>query len=477
MASLKQTNTSLSEENTQLKAQVAMFQNMLFGAKSEKRKYTDIPKNQLSIFEEEKQEESTSESTEITVPAHKRKKKKPVRTALPDKLERVEEIIEPEHDLKGWRKVGEDITEVLECEPARLYVRRIIRPRYVKEQENGDSVFSQSALPSHLPFPKSIASASLAAQMIISKFVDHIPIHRFIKQFERQDVYLKNTTLIDLQKKVADKLTPLFELLSQKIKKSNYLQMDESTIKVMGTGKKGKAHQGYMWYYLDPKEKILSIHYANGRDRKYLKEHLGDFKGYAQTDGYKGYDYFENTTAITHLNCWAHARRYFFKAYKGGYKPASEVVNLISKLYELEKTFQPDTKAEEIQLEREKYATPIINKLFQWAKEQKVLPKTDIGVAITYFLNHEKGLREYLKNGELLIDNNPIENKIRPLAIGRKNYMFAGNEQGAAQIAMFYSFFATAKMHDVEPYQWLKNTLEIIDDYPINKLEELLPVK
>ncbi|AZQ60869.1 IS66 family transposase [Flammeovirga pectinis] len=304
---------------------------MLFGAKSEKRNYTDIPKNQLSIFEEEKQE-PTPEVTEITVPAHTRKKKKPVRTALPENLERVEEIIEPDHDLAGWRKVDEDVTEVLECEPARLYVRRIIRPRYVKEQENGDSVFSQSTLPSNLPFPKSIASVSLAAQMVISKFVDHIPIHRFIKQFERQDVYLKNATLIDLQKKVADKLTPLFEILSQKIMQSNYLQIDESTIKVMGTGKKGKAHQGYMWYYLDPKEKILSIHYANGRDRKYLKEHLGDFKGYAQTDSYKGYDYFENTTTITHLNCWAHARRYFFKAYKGGYKPASEVVNLIAKL-------------------------------------------------------------------------------------------------------------------------------------------------
>ncbi|WP_262708873.1 IS66 family transposase [Flammeovirga pectinis] len=104
-------------------------------------------------------------------------------------------------------------------------------------------------------------------------------------------------------------------------------------------------------------------------------------------------------------------------------------------------------------MEREKYAIPIINKLFEWAKEQRVLPKTDIGVAITYFLHHEKGLREYLKNGELLIDNNPIENKIRPLAIGRKNYMFAGNEQGASQIAMFYSFFATAKMNDVEPYK------------------------
>ncbi|NME72825.1 IS66 family transposase [Flammeovirga aprica JL-4] len=313
--------------------------------------------------------------------------------------------------------------------------------------------------------------------MIISKFVDHIPIHRFIKQFERQDVYLKNATLIDLQKKVAEKLTPLFELLSQKVRQSNYLQIDESTIKVMGTGKKGEAHKGYMWYYLDPKEKILSIHYANGRSQKYLKEHLGNFKGYAQTDGYKGYDYFENITTITPLNCWAHARRYFFTAFKGGYKDASKVVDLIAKLYELEKTFTADTAIDEIQSQRQKYAVPIIDMLFEWARKQPILPKTDIGKAITYFLNHEKGLREYVKNGELLIDNNSIENKIRPLAIGRKNYMFAGNEQGATQIAMFYSFFATAKMQDIEPYQWLKNTLENIDDYPINKLEELLPVK
>ena len=233
IASLEKTNTSLIEEINQLKGQLSLLQKLVFGPKFEKSKVIAIDQNQLSIFAEEQQDEITSQSTEITVPTHTRKKKKPVRSALPDSLERVEEIIEPEHDLEGWHKVSENVTEVLECEPARLYVRRIIRSRYVKELENGDSIFSQSDLPTNLPFPKSIASASLVAQMIISKFVGHIPVYRFIKQFERQNVYLKNTTLIDLQKKVSGKLTPLYEVLLQKIRRSNYRHIDESPIKVM----------------------------------------------------------------------------------------------------------------------------------------------------------------------------------------------------------------------------------------------------
>ncbi|ANQ52939.2 IS66 family transposase (plasmid) [Flammeovirga sp. MY04] len=467
---------NLEQENAQLKTQLSMLQSMLYGSKSEKRKQADIPDNQLSIFAQDK-EQKTEPSQEITVPAHKRKKKKPVRTALPEHLERVEEVIEPDHDLDGWHKVGEDVTEVLECEPARLFVRRIIRPRYVRDTHQENSEFSQANLPSDLPFPKSSTSASLAAQMVVSKFIDHIPIHRFIKQFERQGVYLKNTTLIDLQKRTADKLSILYDTLTQKIQQSNYLQIDESTIKVMGTGKKGKPHQGYMWYYLDPKAKLLSIHYASGRDRKYLKEHLHNFSGYAQTDGYKAYDYFDQTTTITQLNCWAHARRYFFEAHKGGDKRALEAVNLIGQLYELEKSLKEESNPKIIYQQRQKYALPVINTLFEWAKKLTVLPKSQLGKAIHYLLNREKGLRMYLTDGKLLIDNNPIENKIRPLAIGRKNYMFAGNEEGAKQAAMFYAFFATAKMNDIEPFEWLKSTLEKIDDQPINKIEELLPVK
>jgi len=231
-------------------------------------------------------------------------------------------------------------------------------------------------------------------------------------------------------------------------------------------------------YYSSPPEHIVFFDYQEGRGREGPRKLLTDFKGYLQTDGYKVYDWFGLQKDITLVSCWAHARRAFEKSLSDDRKRAGHAMQEIQKLYMVER------KARELGLTPEQRhelrldeSLPILNALGTWMAEQikTTLPKSPFGKALIYSVSRWDNLMAYLKDGHLEIDNNLVENVIRPNALGRKNHLFAGSHAGAQKAAMFYSFFGTCKMNDVDPFTWFKTVLKIIPDYPANKLVDLLP--
>jgi hypothetical protein len=270
----------------------------------------------------------------------------------------------------------------------------------------------------------------------------------------------------------------LFAALKAEVLQSHYLHADETPIKVMDKDKKGETHRGYYWVYQNSIDKIVFFDYQEGRGRDGPMEILQNFRGYLQTDGYNVYDVFDKQTGITLIHCMAHARRMFNEALENDQARAGHGMKEIQKLYAIERTCrQQNLSFDEIKTVRQSESVPILSSLNEWMKQQyvQVTPKSTIGKALAYSMERWEKLKHYTENGMLNIDNNPVENSIRPVAIGRKNYLFAGSHEAARRSGMLYSLLGTCKMHNIEPYGWLKNTLEKIPTHPINKIKELLP--
>lgn len=463
----------LVAENAYIKQQLADLKRLIFGRKSEK--ISPIP-GLPTLFDSDYQEEVPEETKEITyTKAIKKKKEKPVRKGLPSHLPRIEEIIEPEGITDAHKRIGEEITEILEYTPARMYVRRIIRPKYIDPQTE---IISIGLLPS-MPIPKGIAGPTLLAHIMVSKFIDHLPLYRQLKIFKRIKVDISSSTIGGWFAKIGELITPLYKELEQCVLyNTDYLQVDESPIKVQDKDKKGSLHQGYMWVVREPVSGLVLFKYNKGRSKSVPELLFKNFTGTLQTDGYQVYKSFKTKGEITLLGCMAHARRYFEKARDNDYPRAKHALGLIQQLYLIErkakeKTIDTETKYRYRQL----YAVPILNTLKKWLKDNqmKVMPKSSIAKAINYALSIFDNLERYTEDGRYEIDNNMIENSIRPLALGRKNYLFAGNHVAAQSYAMMYSFFATCKINNVNPQEWLSDVLDRIQDHSINKLNELLP--
>jgi len=464
----------LLSENEYLKQQLQELKRMIFGSKSERFVPTDD--NQLSLFDFGDEELQTPETQEITYLREKPKKEKKiaVRAKIPAHLPRIEEVIEPENISEGSKKIGEEITEILEYNPAQVFVRKIIRPKYAKANNDGVVV---AELPS-LPIPKGNAGASMLAYIMVSKFVDHLPYYRQIQIFKRQQLVLSDSTLNGWFNATANLLEPLYDTLEKQVLQSNYIQADESPIGVQDSHKKGALHTGYQWVYRSPVNRLVLFKYHHSRERKAPEKILQTFSGSLQTDGYQAYQNMRTSGNITLLACMAHARRYFEKALDNDKKRAEYVLKQIQCLYDIER----NARERKISFEtreryRKRYAQPILLKLENWLKNNisQTLPKSAIGKAIGYTLNLWPKLKEYINDGRYEIDNNLIENAIRPLALGRKNYLFAGSHKAAQRAAMMYSFFATCKINNTEPLAWLTDVLNRIPEHKANKLSELLP--
>ena len=470
----KQEYETMQSTITHLSDQLADLKRMIFGSKSER--FVPVSNNQLSLFGEVAAPSTQEESKTINV-SYQRKasnKQKPVRTEIPAHLPRVEETIEPDNLEQGAQKIGEEITEVLEYNPAQLFVRKIIRPKYALKNQQGIVI---GELPT-LPIPKSNAGASLLAHIAVSKFVDHLPFYRQRQIFKRQQFNVSDSTLGGWFNQTADLLEPLYQTLEREVLKSDYIQADESPIGVQDSHKKGSLHTGYQWVYRTPVERLALFRYHKGRDKKAASDFLQDFSGTLQTDGYRVYQHLQTQGDITLLGCMAHARRYFEKALDNDKSRAEYALGIFQQLYAIErKARERNVDCQTRQRYRQIYATPILEEMEEWLKENinVTLPKSLIGKAIAYTLNLWKNLKRYVEDGRFEIDNNLVENTIRPLALGRKNYLFAGAHKAAQRAAMFYSFFATCKINGVEPLEWLTHVLNVIPDYKANKLIELLP--
>jgi transposase len=463
---------------TSLQHELNNLKRLIFGSKNERFVPANGSPSQLSLdiqadavaqcnVIKAQKIEYIRNTTEVT-------REHPGRTKLPEHLERRQIIIEPLEKTEGCKKIGEEITEELEYEPGKLFVNRYVRPKYVVADNKGIIIASMR----DRPLPKAIVGPGLLAQIMIDKYVDHLPLYRQMERFKREGISIAYSTIGDWIKNGCALLDPLGEALKKIIISSDYLHADETPVKVLDKNKKGTTHRGFYWVYHNSIDNLVWFDYREGRGREGPNEILKDFSGYLQTDGYNVYDIFKENKDITVLHCMAHARRKFFEAKDNNPPVAEYAMQQIGLLYAIErKAKEQKLTADEIFELRQAEAVPILESLGKWMKETYIisLPKSTIGKALGYSIKRWSELMIYASDGKLNIDNNPVENSIRPVAIGRKNYLFAGSHEAAQRSAMLYSFVGTCKLNSINPFIWLQDVLRKINNHPINKIEELLP--
>lgn len=462
----------------QLEHELAQLKKLIFGSRSE-RFIPSASKEQLALDLNAAAEFSLHHEREVQKIEYSRVKpavseKIPVRMKLPASLPREEVVLEPSEDITSMRKIGEEITEELERIPGKLFVRRYIRPKYARADGEGVVI---AELPLRV-IDKGIPGPGLLSQILIDKFVDHLPLYRQIQRFEREGMKFPSSTLTGWVGETCRLLEPLYEKLKANILSSGYLQADETPIKVLDKDKKDSTHRGYHWVYYAPEERLVLFDYRKGRGLEGPDKILQHFQGYLQTDGYPVYEHFGRREGITLLACMAHARRKFDEAKDNDRVRAEYVLTEIGKLYDIERRIKEEQFDEEQTLHiRMNEAVPVLGGLKNWMLEnyKAVLPQSAIGHALHYSLQRWDKLMVYTNKAKLQIDNNLIENSIRPVAIGRKNYLFAGSHEGAKRAAMLYSFLGTCKINEVNPFNWMRDTLEKIPAHPINQLYKLLP--
>lgn len=451
----------------------------IFGFKSEKHT-SNLGVNQMGLFElgtTQALQEELSESLpeQQKKPDPKKRAKGTGRMSLPKELRREEIVIEPSESTEGCVRIGEDVTEVLEVIPASLYVKCFIRPKYARP--NGEGIII-GVLPDRI-IQKGIPSESLIAQLTVDKYVYGMPLHRQIDKFGKMGVRIPASSASDWVMKGWEHLRQLYELLKLIIINQKYLQVDESPIKVLDRNHKNGIHQGYMWLYHSPVDRLVLFDYRKGRDQSGPKEMLSDFKGIIQTDGYTVYhSLYGNHSDILLTFCMAHARRKFVDALKDNKEQAAYVLGEMQPLYALEQRMRDENLDwEQRTLQRKEHAVPILEGLGKWLDENqyKYRPQSPMGKAIAYSRSRWVGLSAYALHGQMEIDNNLVENAVRPMAIGRKAYLFAGSHQAAEMTAAMYSFMASCKKNKVNEFDWLKDVFERIQDHKQKDLYQLLP--
>lgn len=470
-------NQQQEQTNQDLRLQIAQLKKLVFGSRHEKFVAADA---QLAptLFDIPAITDLL-DSTLTTVTYERTNKQSrpnhPGRNSFPENLRREESIINPEGiDPAVAKKIGESVTETPAYIPAELFVKKVIRPKYLDVATNS----IHQALAPERSFERSNVDTSLIAQIIVEKFIDHLPLDRQLKRFARLGVTISDSTIGNWVTASAAFLKPLYEAHKQLVLASGYLHADETIIKVLDSDKKNATHQGYFWVYQCNANKLVLFDYRTGRGREGPQSILKDYKGYLQTDGYIVYEDFDNNPDIIVFNCMAHARRKFSEALINDRSRAEHVLTEIQKLYAIERQLTDNNLTGEKKLQyRKEQALPILKDLRAWMQKAypEVLPSSAIGKAIFYSLSRWDKLSLYATTDFLHIDNNPVENSIRPVAVGRKNYLFAGSHAAAGRSAIFYSLLATCKNYNVNPTDWMQDILTRIAGYPINKIQELLP--
>lgn len=474
-----------------LKQQVEMLQRKIWGKSSEKYIPEDPQQRRLDfegldLLPEEK-ELATSAKEEIeqykTIRVKVQEKSHPVRKPLPENLPREESHIYPENiNPENWTELEPEITEVLERDPARWYVRRIIRHKYVLKDKSLDveKQIITSPMPV-LPIAKSYAGATLLADIIIDKYVNHLPFYRQIQMFKQQGISIAPATINGWFGDVADLMRPAYYRLKELVLHSGYIQSDETTIPVINN-EKHKTINGYIWMIRAVTENLVFFHYDYGsRAQKVALQLFKDYQGVIQTDGYAVYDIYENKKGVLPIGCWAHARRKFEEALKEDQARASYALEQIGLLYQVERRADKEKLSDEERSElRSRLAYPIMVAFEKWMLREypKVLPKGRIGKALRYTYNIYHKLTRYHLDGKLKIDNNLGENAIRPIALGRKNWLFCGNHESAENAAIMYSMLGCCKAHEVNFRDWLVfflNNIHQYDDDYTKDLAEMLP--
>ena len=407
------------------------------------------------------------------------KKRTGGRQPLPRNLKReriVHDLAEEEKHCAGChqdlRPIGEESSERYEYIPAQLTVIEDVCKKYAC------ACTLKTATKPPQPIEKSTAGASLLSQVIVAKNVDHLPLHRQEKIFQRHGVDISRKTMCGWLAQSADLLKPLYGAAKEVLFQSKVIGTDDTSVKVLDE-KLPFARTGRIWpYYGDKDHPVILYDYTATRERAGPEEFLKGYRGYLQADAYGGYDAFfkEPARGLIEVGCWAHARRYFHKALESDQAHMGPVLLLIAQLYRVENQARPLASADRLRL-RQLQAKPVLDKLRDYLTEiqAEILPKSPQGRAVRYSLKNWTALTRYCEDGDLEIDNNATERAIRSVAIGRHNWVFFGSDQGGKTAAVLRSFTASCQRVGVDPFTWLKDVLSRIADHPITRVAELLP--
>jgi len=470
-------NQELSQENKLLREEIRLLKYRLFGPKSERV----IGPDQPALFEPEEEVEScNTPPKEIKVESHKRKVKHPGRHALPENLPR--EIVEiplkeeeRECSCCGSQKtiIGYETTEELEVIPAKLFVREYRREKTACRKCHGEVTTAEGPT---RPIEKGIAGPGLLAQIIVDKYVYHIPLYRQEKRFSHQGIRLVRNTLCGWLKQLHPSLKRIVNAQRLDLLAGGYIQADETPTPMQDRTKIGKHHKSYFWVYNRPKGPVV-FNFQCGRSRDGPKAFLEDFEGTLQHDGFAAY--YKIGKKIVHVACLAHIRRKFYEAYKAGHAQAYKVILAIKRIYAIERFAREQQLSSEDRMAlREKRLAWRMRILHQRIKRLALdtpLPNDQIMKACKYALNHWHEMYNVLKDGRVEIDNNLVENAIRPIALGRKNWMQIGSPDGGEWAATYASLVQSCIKADINPFDYLKDVIARIAEHPANKVHELMP--
>ena len=474
---LEAQNAFLKEANSRLEHLVREFRRARFGPRSEK---LDADQQQLAFEDIEiaiaEVRESVVRRSGASREANVERQQRHSR-ALPKELPRIEQVIEPASiacpcGCGTMAKIGEDRTERLDVTPAQFQVIVTIRPRYACPK--GRAGVSQAPAPAHL-IEAGLPTEALLAQVIVSKYSEHLPLYRQAQVFARHGVPIERSTLADWVGRAAFHLAPIVDRMAELLKRSSKLFMDETTAPVLDPGR-GKTKTGYLWALArddrpfggaDPPGVVFR--YAPGRGGVHAEQMLTGFDGVLQVDGYAGYNRLEKTdrqggSPLRLAYCWSHGRREVIKAMPEAGSPiGDEILQRIAALYAIEKQIR-GASPEVRRATRQERSKPLVTELnaFVRAQRERLSQRSNMGQALGYLMNHWDGLCVYLDDGRVEMDSNPVENLIRPLTLNRKNALFAGHDEGAQNWARLASLIGTCKLNDVEPFAYMKATLEAL---------------
>lgn len=478
-------NARLRQENELLRRKLDLVLRKLFGKSSET---LDPDQLELLLGGDDPPGKAPAsvveDAPEEAAPGVARPERKPRRERIPEHLPVVEEILEPEPVKacpEAWRRIGQEISDTLDYRPARIFVRRLVRPVYVR-REDREAAPITAKLPPRLQDGLT-AAPGLLAHVLVSKYCDHLPFYRQEKIMEaRLGVHIGRNTMCRWDDLAAFWLKPLYQLIHGDLLESPYLQGDETPARYLDPGR-GHAPHGYFWvlHRPDPQRRAVLFQWHPGRGRDRLDRLLPDYRGTLQTDGYTVYDsYRRDHPGLVAVGCWAHVRRKFHEALETGQLLAAGPLKSIAALYRIEACLR-DAGAAPVERARVRTAQsrPVIDalhdELTRLGAHRDVLPKSPLGGAIRHALEQWPKLLVYLERGEVEIDNNLCENQIRPSAVGKKNWLFIGREDTGEKAAILYTLIGTARLHGIEPYAYLKDLLERLPAMKARDLECLLP--
>ena len=403
---------------------------------------------------------------------------------MPAELPRETEILQPKDTVcpdcgAALSQLGDDVCEVLELVPAQFKVIRTVRPKL--SCTRCDRIVQEPA--PHRPIARGSAGPDLLAHVIVSKYADHLPLYRQSEIYRRQGVELDRSTLADWVGGVNRTLEPLVDALQDYVLKATKLHADDIPVPVLAPGN-GKTKTGRLWTYVrddrpSGSEDAPAVWFAYSADRKseHPERHLVRFRGTLQADAFPGFNRLYEKGGIVEAACWAHVRRKFYDLFEAHASPiAKEALDRIAALYGIEKEIRGRPPDERQQI-RQTRARPLLDSLHGWFKQSlaKLSKKSDVTVAIHYALGRWTQLLRYVHDGRLEIDNNAAERAVRDVALGRKNYLFAGSDAGGERAAAMYSLLGSAKLNGLDPEAYLSHVLACIPDHPINRIGELLP--